>query len=144
MQIKEINSSETLKLRNSILRPDLSLGECNYLGDEDSTTHHFGCLINGELVGIVSIYQRGNSAIVGNGYQIRAMANVESVRGKGVGIKLLHAAEKVARDAGANYIWANARVSAVGFYEKAGYKIVGSEFNIKGVGGHFLVVQPHA
>jgi hypothetical protein len=38
-------------------------------------------------------------------------------------------------------IWFNARTSAVGFYKKMGYEIVGSEFEIKEVGPHFLMYK---
>lgn len=143
MQIRQIKSDETLLLRNKILRPDLAINECIYPGDTDSTTYHFGCFMNNQHVGIVSIYERSNpEAYEGKGFQIRAMATCDTVRKKGVGLKLLKAVEAIAFNSGANYIWANARKSAVGFYRKAGYIVGELEFNIIGVGAHYLVCLP--
>jgi hypothetical protein len=90
VKIIAIKASDTLSLRNTILRPDFSLEQCNYPGDSDVSTHHLGCIINKELVGIVSIYKITNStAHSGCGFQIRAMATCETVRNKGIGIKLM-------------------------------------------------------
>lgn len=141
MQIVEISADETLSLRSNILRPGLKVEQCNYPGDTDNSTHHLGCYVNKELVGIVSIYERSNPELHNNGcgFQIRAMATSEAVRGKGIGASLLKAALELAIKSGADYIWANARASAIGFYKKAGYKIDSEEFQIEGVGAHFLI-----
>jgi len=97
------------------------------------------------LVGVVSIYKRLNSEVhTGCGFQIRAMATCDSVRGKGIGLKLLNSAETCAFDLGAHYLWANARTSATGFYKKAGYTVCGEEFDIQGVGPHFLIFLANA
>ncbi|MCI5223124.1 MAG: GNAT family N-acetyltransferase [Candidatus Electrothrix sp. AR4] len=140
MKIVKITTPETLSLRHSILRPHASISECIYPGDDDQSTGHFGAFDHGVLVGIVSIYRRNNLDIAGeNGFQLRAMATVRSQRGKGLGCQLLHAAEKFAIKNKARYIWANARVPAVGFYTKSSYAIKSKEFLISGVGPHLLV-----
>ena len=54
---------------------------------------------------------------------------------------LLEYAEKKVIQSEANYIWANARTSAWGFYEKLGYKILGEQFEIKGIGPHYLIYK---
>jgi GNAT superfamily N-acetyltransferase len=145
MQILKIKANQTLNLRNTILRPGLDLAQCEYVGDNDDSTHHLGCVVDNELVGIVSIYERSNSAVhSGCGFQIRAMATCDTVRGKGMGLSLLKAAEQTAFNSGAKYIWANARASAIGFYKKAGYQIGHEEFQIEGVGAHFVVCLPRA
>ena len=97
VKIHKIQASDTLALRKKILRPNFSLEECNYPGDSDSSTYHLGCMINNDLSGIVSIYKRSNEDVhLGIGFQIRAMATGENVRGKGVGLKLLREAENMA------------------------------------------------
>jgi ribosomal protein S18 acetylase RimI-like enzyme len=142
MKINEIEACDTIVLRQKVLRPNFTLEECNYPGDSDISTHHLGCFINNDLSGIVSIYSRSNKDIhPGVGFQIRAMATSENARGKGIGLKLLSAAEIIAFNSEADYIWANARASAIGFYIKAGYKVFGEEFHINGVGAHFIVYR---
>ena len=142
MKIQKIQASDTLALRKKLLRPNLSLEQCNYPGDSDISTYHLGCMINNDLSGIVSIYKRSNEDLhSGIGYQIRAMATCEKVRGQGVGLKLLREAENMAFNLSADYVWANARATAIGFYVKAGYKVIGKEFHVDGVGPHFIVYR---
>lgn len=142
MKIHKIQASDTLVLRKKILRPNFSLKACNFPGDSDSSTFHLGCILNNDLCGIVSIYKRSNEHLhLGSGFQIRAMATCENVRGKGIGLKLLREAENIAFNLDADYIWANARSTAIGFYIKAGYKVIGEEFHVDGVGAHFIVYR---
>ena len=141
MQIKAITAADTLMLRQQILRPGGELTDCQFPGDTDRSTQHIGAYLKGDLVGIVSVYARACKELGENGFQLRAMAVSEAARGKQVGLKLLGAAEEAAFAAGADYIWANARASALGFYEKADYQVLGDEFMIEGVGAHFLVYR---
>ena len=141
MQIKAINAADTLRLRQQILRPDGDLLGCQFPGDADCATRHFGAYLESTLIGIVSVYEQAYPELGRYGYQLRAMAVAESARGKQVGLKLLAVAEEAAFVASADYIWANARSSALGFYEKAGYQVLSDEFDIEGVGAHFLVFK---
>lgn len=144
MIIREIKPLDTLEVRQKILRPNNCIKDCIFPGDDDSSTKHFGAFNGNLLIGIVSIYKRENSGFHGNGYQVRAMATLSQDRGKGVGAKLLKRAEEYAFENGANYIWANARVSAKEFYQKSNYNIDAEQFNIEGVGLHVIVSKTHA
>jgi ribosomal protein S18 acetylase RimI-like enzyme len=53
------------------------------------------------------------------------MATAPHVRSQGLGRRIIEHLEAVARDKGAKTIVLNARDSAVGFYAKLGYEIVG-------------------
>lgn len=64
-----------------------------------------------------------------------------SVRKKGYAKKLLQKTEDYARQNGANYIWCNARISALGFYEKNDYKIYGKEFYVENIGQHYIMIK---
>ena len=142
MNIKEISSTETLALRSEILRPGKDISECQFDGDDAPDTRHFGALdAQNNIVGIVSVYRKGNSAISAghHAYQIRAMAIKSACRGQGIGNLVLSAAENYAKAQSAHLIWANARSSAIGFYSKAGFSVESEEFMIEGVGPHFLV-----
>ncbi|MFT5320813.1 MAG: GNAT superfamily N-acetyltransferase [Pseudohongiellaceae bacterium] len=140
MEIREINASATLALRKRLLRPHLSAEECIYPGDDDRTSCHLGAFIDNALIGIVSIYRKGLPDQEDNcAYQFRALAIVEASRNKGYGLTLLHAVEKYARDKRADYLWANARITAINFYRKANYSIDDNEFIVEGVGPHVIV-----
>ena len=143
MDISEISSKDTLALRNKILRPEMDVSTCIFDGDDAPSTRHFGAIdAAGNIVGVVSVYQKTHTAIKAeDACQIRAMATGSACRGQGVGRLLLAAVEEHAKSRGSSLIWANARSSAVGFYTKAGYSLASSEFNIDGIGPHYLVVK---
>ena len=60
--------------------------------------------------------------------RLRQMAVVNSLQGRGLGASLLHFAENVAKDRGYRMLAMHARKTAVGFYEKQGYRLEGPEF----------------
>jgi ribosomal protein S18 acetylase RimI-like enzyme len=140
--VRKIKIEDTYALRHQILRPHQTIDQCRYPGDFDELTAHLGIFEADELVGILSIYKVQNNEIeIPDSWQLRAMATSTGARGKGYGFKLLNAAEVYASQHQALCIWANARVSALGFYQKAGYRIMGEEFGIEGVGPHYLVAK---
>lgn len=143
MNIREISSKDTLTLRNELLRPGKDVSTCIFEGDDAPSTRHFGAIDEaGNIVAIVSVYRKDNTAIKEeNAYQIRAMATGSACRGQGVGRLLLTAVEEHAKSEGSSLIWANARSSVVGFYAKAGYRLASSEFDVDGIGPHYLVLK---
>jgi ribosomal protein S18 acetylase RimI-like enzyme len=60
--------------------------------------------------------------------RLRQMAVVSGLQGKGIGKVLLQFAENIARDRGYKRIVMHARKTAIGFYEKLGYKVTSTEF----------------
>lgn len=70
--------------------------------------------------------------------RLRQMAVVSGLQGKGMGRAILQFAENIARDRGFKTIVMHARKTAVGFYEKLGYKITSAEFEEISI-PHFLM-----
>jgi N-acetylglutamate synthase-like GNAT family acetyltransferase len=60
--------------------------------------------------------------------RLRQMAVADNLQGKGIGASIMVFAENLARDKGYTHMLMHARDSAIGFYEKFGYKIKGSPF----------------
>jgi len=60
--------------------------------------------------------------------RLRQMAVAATLQGKGIGRQLMSFAENIARDRGYRRLTMHARKTAIGFYEKNGYKISGPEF----------------
>ena len=142
LEVKIIPAKETYSLRQEILRPHQDITQCQYEGDRDSTTKHYGLFATDTLIGILSLYKRDtNQVSKSEGWQLRAMGIQERFRGRGYASKLLLAAESDAKQQGTNYIWANARKAAVGFYQNYGYSIVGEEFLIQDIGPHYLIYK---
>ena len=74
------------------------------------------------------------------GYQLRGMATDTPFFGKGYGAELIKYAVDYIKAAKAEYIWCNARTSAINFYKKQGFEIVSEEFEIPGVGPHYIMI----
>jgi predicted GNAT family N-acyltransferase len=73
--------------------------------------------------------------------RLRQMAVVNSLQGRGLGASLLYFAENVARDRGFRELVMHARMTAVGFYEKQGYRTSGQAFEEVTI-PHLLMRKP--
>ena len=72
-------------------------------------------------------------------WRLRGMATLESVRGQGVGRRVLETAiDHVARHGG-RLLWCNARVRAIPFYERAGFAGLGELFDEPDVPQHLVM-----
>jgi len=143
--IKQISAVKAYPLRQEILRPDGTFEDCQFDGDELASTMHFGLFDGDVLMAIASVYCRdyeSNEYYVGKGYQLRSMAVAKAVQGQGVGQRLLTAICDEMKAMDVDYLWANARVSAVAFYQRAGFDISPDVFDIADVGPHQHIVKP--
>jgi predicted GNAT family N-acyltransferase len=64
----------------------------------------------------------------GQRVRLRQMAVLNNLQGKGIGATMMNFAENVARDRGFHMMSMHARKSAIGFYEKLGYRTCSGEF----------------
>ncbi len=140
--IQEITATDTYPVRHLVLRAGKSIESCHFEGDELDSTHHLGYFLDNQLIGVVSLFEAENLLLgAGKSFQIRGMAVLDSHQKQGVGEALVSKAESFCVTEKATLIWFNARTSAVGFYHKMGYEIIGSEFEIKEVGPHLLMCK---
>ncbi|MEN9326462.1 MAG: hypothetical protein RI943_883 [Bacteroidota bacterium] len=140
--IQKITATETYPVRHIVLRAGKPIESCKFDGDELVSTHHFGYCLNNQIIGVISLFAIDNSHfITQKPFQIRGMAVLPTYQKQGIGEALVNEAEKFCTTQKADLIWFNARTTAVGFYKKMGYEIVGSEFEIKEVGPHFLMYK---
>jgi hypothetical protein len=49
---------------------------------------------------------------------------------------------RLARERGARELWANARLSAVPFYERHGLSVVSTPFDLPTLGEHLVMAEP--
>jgi ribosomal protein S18 acetylase RimI-like enzyme len=70
--------------------------------------------------------------------RLRQMAVHDSVQGKGIGASIMSFAENIAKDKGYKYMVMHARDTAIGFYEKFGYKVKSDEFEEVGLSHHIM------
>ncbi len=142
MEIKKISSIETYPVRHEVLRKGKPIETCQFKGDDDDNTTHFGLFLESKLVGIISIFKENNTLFPeSNQFQIRGMAVLEEFQGKGLGAELVKKAENYCINLNTDLIWFNARENAVPFYKKLDYKIMGDSFLIPDVGIHFVMCK---
>ena len=122
-------------LRMRALYGGRSSARAIYQVDEDGL--HIGAYTEaGTLVGCASLFRNSERIL-----QLRGMGTADSVRGTGVGRDIIRFAESFARMNDVARLWCNARAAAVGFYERCGWAKEGAEFDVSGIGGHFVMVS---
>jgi GNAT superfamily N-acetyltransferase len=127
VRVTEITAADTYPLRRQVLRPGFPESVIVFEGDDRRGAFHLGAFDESDaLVGIVTFFPspfEGRDA-----WQLRGMAVVPGLQGTGVGRALLATGVARVRSAGATLLWANARDTALGFYERHGWKVVGDGF----------------
>ncbi len=142
-EIHALVPEQTHRLRHTVLRPHQRLDEMIYDGDTLPSTLHLGAFRQGDPTQVLGIVTLSNAPMPGGpaegDVRLRGMAVDPSVQGLGVGRLLVQRSLVAAADRGAKRMWCNARVTAMGFYQKLGFVTRGDEFQIAGIGPHYLM-----
>lgn len=112
-----------VNLRTEILRKPLGL---KFSDDELAIEKNeilIGAFEEEKMLGCCMLIQEGEKNC-----RLRQMAVLNSLQGKGIGRALMVFAENIARDRGFRKLTMHARKTALGFYERLGYKVSGEEF----------------
>ncbi|HVV54742.1 MAG TPA: GNAT family N-acetyltransferase [Mucilaginibacter sp.] len=143
--IRFISVEDTLPIRNAILREGkLTLDQCRFAGDEKLGSFHVGYFDRDDLVCIATFHPQSYKEYPGQGYQLRGMATLEEYRGRGIGNQVVNFAIVYLRGLKANYIWCNARRTALKFYSGLGFEAISDEFEVPNIGPHrvlYLKIQ---
>lgn len=144
--IHPVTSEMTLELRHRVLRPMQTLAECSYSGDKQEQTLHAGCYLDGELVGVGTIFREDRESTGGRkGWRVRGMAVSAEARGHGCGgaiLEVLLAHAQAQSPAGEEAeVWCNGRANVEGFYQRYGFQREGDIFDVPPIGPHVLMVK---
>jgi len=141
--VRVISLDEALPIRLHVLRRGTPAREANYDGDDDPRSVHIGAEVDGRIVAtstwLVAPWpdDPGTTAI-----QLRGMAVLDELQGTGIGHALVTAGIKHAQAMSARYVWAKARDSALDFYRRCNFRVVGEQFLEPASGmPHHLVVR---
>jgi len=140
IEIKNISAEETYAVRLEVLRKNIDL-PYKFNGDLDTDTFHLGAFNKGELIAISSFMNVKNNHFKGTQYQLRGMATLEQYQGFGIGKLLIMEAEKILNSLNVDCLWCNARIIAVDFYKKQGFRTFEEKFNIPLIGDHFVMYK---
>jgi N-acetylglutamate synthase-like GNAT family acetyltransferase len=128
MPIKQIDHgskeySQMIHLRNEVLRKPLHLKFDQADLDREKSDVLIGAFDEDKMLGCCLLTRVDKDCV-----RLRQMAVHNNLQGKGIGASMMNYAENIARDMGYKRLIMHARKTAIGFYEKLGYKIDGKEF----------------
>lgn len=138
LQLQEISANDTHIVRHPILRKGRPISSCVFSGDNTPTTVHLGAFLDNQIIGVLSAYLNTHPDFgIKNSYQIRGVAVLKEHQRKGIGRLLMKAIEAKLLQKNTTFIWLNARIAAVPFYEELQYAVHGSVFDIPPIGLHY-------
>jgi GNAT superfamily N-acetyltransferase len=151
--VERIPTAASYPLRHAVLRPHQPFEAAAWEGDDDPTTATFGAVdrATGAVVGVATVFPEpapfelsevglgAGTASKETTWRLRGMATDEAVRGRGIGSKVLDAVVAHVGAEGGELLWCNARVGAVAFYERAGFRTWGELWDLPTVGPHVVM-----
>jgi GNAT superfamily N-acetyltransferase len=114
---------QMVKLRDEMLRKPLGLGFTPEELDAEKDNMLIAAFEDEDILGCCMLVEEKPDTV-----RLRQMAVLNDLQGKGIGRALMNFAENIARDQGYKVLSMHARMNAVGFYEKMGYKVVSDQF----------------
>lgn len=127
--IIDLATVDTHDLRRRVLRKDTPSTDVGYSQDDQAGTFHLGVLLDGRLVGTSSwAIERWSGSPDTPAVRLRGMAVEPELQGAGCGAALVAAGVERAVAGGAGLVWATARDTVLGFYERCGFEVVGEGF----------------
>jgi len=138
--VRRCTAEQIVPLRHVVLRAGLPIDAARFPGDDAPDAVHFAAERGGEIIGCCTLHQEpygGEPA-----WRLRGMAVAEAEQGGGVGRALLAAVDDYVRQhPHSNLLWANARLIAIKFYERLGWKVVSDLFDIPTAGPHHVMIK---
>lgn len=128
MPIKQIDYGsaeydQMIHLRYEVLRKPLNLSFKPEELEREKSDVLIGAFDEDKMLGCCLLTKVDKDCV-----RLRQMAVQNNLQGKGIGASMMNFAENVARDLGYTQLIMHARKTAIGFYEKLGYKVTGGEF----------------
>ena len=132
LTVVDVPAEATHDLRRRVLRGGAADAPVVFVEDAEPGTIHLA-VDEGGIVAVATFIPAPPPASVartveGATYQLRGMAVDAGRQGRGIGRALLTAGSQRLCDLGAVLLWANARDSALGFYERLGWQVVGDGY----------------
>jgi predicted GNAT family N-acyltransferase len=141
LRVEIVEVQDIRPLRARVLRPHQPYTSTLYPHDTDPTTLHLaGYHMQGAMVVCASVYREARPKRQ-TGWRIRGMATEPDLQGKGLGSIILRWIIHELAARGGGELWCNARVKAVPFYRRNGFALDSEEFEIEGIGPHFVMTR---
>ena len=121
---------QMVKLRDELLRKPLGLSFSRDELEQEKEDILVGAFDDDKILACCLLTKADHHTV-----RLRQMAVKKSQQGKGIGHSMMRFAETLAKDKGFKKLMMHARDTAIGFYEKQGYRVKGEQF--------FEVTIPH-
>ena len=142
LSLKIVKSEDLLNLRSKILRNNLEPNLCRFPGDKEINSFHLGAFNGNTLIGGVSVMKNEcKKKELPNCFQLRGLFVDKEFQHNGIGKTIVNFVENRLRDSGVNYLWMNARESAILFYLKLNYSNSNISYLINEIGLHYLMYK---
>lgn len=132
-----------MPLRVRVLRKDTPATHAHYPEDEYDDVVHLGIMHDDTVIATSTWFSKECPERTGeNAMQLKGMAVDDTLQTSGLGKQLIDTGVQLAQQNKAQVVWARARDTAVGFYEKCGFSVVGEGFIDEPTGmPHHIVVR---
>ncbi len=121
--------SQAWSLREQLLRTPLGLSLTTQDRNSDRDCWHFGLFKNNQIIATVTIEPQDVAIDKPQQVKLRQMVVSPDFQNRGLGQYLINQTEKALRDKSVKTISLAARLPAVGFYQKLGFKTVGQKYH---------------
>lgn len=140
--IEVVSVEDIVALRMAVLRDGTPSQDPRYPEDGMPDSLHLALRLDGEIVGTSTWLERAwPHEPDAPAIQLRGMAVASRLQSRGLGAVLLNAGIERAREKDHAFVWARARDTAIPFYERNGFTMVGEAFTDEATGmSHHLVV----
>ena len=142
MQVFLVSASELYQLRNLVLRPGKPLHTTFYDKDNDIDTFHLAISNKSKVLCIATFYPEAMKGVYSvKAYRLRGMATHPDFQRQGLGKILMQSAFSHLRNKKSDFLWCKARLLAIPFYRSLGFKIIGEQYDIEGIGLHYSMYK---
>jgi len=122
LDIVTLTWDQTIPIRHEVLWPTEKPEYCKVEGDEEAL--HLGVNIDNTLVCVASVYIDTDKKSA----RLRKFATLTPHQGKGIGTHLIRHFISLLLEQGINHFWFDARMSALGFYQRLGFETASEVF----------------
>ncbi len=138
MEVISIKAEQTHPLRHLVLWPHIEEEhDCIIDIDHRDDAIHLGVSVDGDIKCIGSLFAMQSPKIpFEKQYRLRAMATHPGYRGKGLAKALILHALNILQSKQQDVLWCDARIGAVGFYERLGFHQHDEIYEVPKIGPH--------
>ena len=141
-KVKLIKPELAYSIRQTVLRPNLTVEDCGYDIDKKEGSFHLGAFFNKKLIGIASFsLENYNKFNIDRQYRLRGMAILKDFQRLGAGRLLINYAEQLILEQNIEILWCVGRIGVQGYYEKLGFKTYGEIFYYEPSGDHVIMYK---